>query len=182
MTVATIEPDRFIAGDTVSWTRSFADYPANAGWSLSYVLMGSNKYTVNATTSGADFLVTITAAISAAYVAGYYAWQAYVTKGVERYTVGNGELTIEASLSALTGVYDGRSHAKKALEAIEAVIENRASVDQQEYEIAGRRLVRCKLPELLVFRDRYRAEVKNEERAAAMAKGLYVSNKLYVRM
>lgn len=54
------------------------------------------------------------------------------------------------------------SHAQKVLDAIEAVLEKRATLDQQRYSIADRELVRTPIPELLLLRDRYRSEVRRE--------------------
>ena len=66
----------------------------------------------------------------------------------------------------------GDSHAQTVLDAIEAVIENRASLDQQSYTIAGRRLDRMPIADLLMLRDRYKAEVFKEEVEARIAAGL----------
>ena len=61
-----------------------------------------------------------------------------------------------------TGNADNRSHAKKVLDAIQAVLENRASQDQMSYSIAGRSLSRMTIDDLMRFRDRYRAEYNRE--------------------
>ena len=55
-----------------------------------------------------------------------------------------------------------RSHAKIVLDSIEAVIENRANIDQASMSIAGRSLSRMSIDELLTFRDRYKAEYLKE--------------------
>ena len=55
-----------------------------------------------------------------------------------------------------------RSHAKIVLDSIEAVIENRANIDQSSMSIAGRSLSRMSIDELLTFRDRYKAEYLKE--------------------
>ena len=49
---------------------------------------------------------------------------------------------------------------QRTLEAIEAVIEKRASIDQERYKINNRELWRTPIPELLVMRDRYRSELR----------------------
>ena len=70
---ATLEPSRVTAGDTITWLRSLADYPASAGWVLSYTLINSAaKISITATASGADHLVTVAAATSAAYTPATY--------------------------------------------------------------------------------------------------------------
>jgi hypothetical protein len=176
-----IEPLEITAGDYIQWTKNLSDFPPGT-WTLTYTLINStNKYQLTATTSGADFLVTIAAATSAAYVAGVYKWQAYVTSGVQRYNVGSGEVKINPNFAA-TATLDTRTHAKKVLDAIEAVLENRASLDQEEYTIQGRSLKRTPVLELMKMRDKYRAMYISEQNAEKASKGLYGKNKLFVRI
>ena len=49
-------------------------------------------------------------------------------------------------------------HVRRVIDAIEAVIERRATKDQKSYSIDGRSLERTPIDELLLLRDRYRAE------------------------
>ena len=183
MDISLFEPRSFTAGDTVIWKRNLSDYPASAAWVLSYTFNGPDKYTATATASGDDFLITLTAAVTAVYLPGYYAWQGYVTKGTERYTIGTGSFAVVKNLTALpSGVaYEARSHARKTYEAIQAVMENRATVDQQEYQIAGRMLKRFPIGDLIALFDKYSALVKSEDRAAAIANGTAKPNQLFVR-
>ena len=61
---------------------------------------------------------------------------------------------------------DLRSHAKKVLDAIEAVIEGRATIDQSSFSLGGRSLSRMSVEELMTFRDRYKAEYMKEIKLA----------------
>ena len=161
-TVPTIEPQTIRAGDLVSWTKTLQDYPANAGWSLVYTLINaSSKITINASASGADHLVSVAAATSAAYAAGSYTWMARVTKAAESYTVGVGSLTIQPNLAALT-TFDGRSHATVMVEAIEAAIQGRASSVQLRLAINSRSIEYLSPTELIKWLSFYRAEVAKE--------------------
>ena len=178
--IPNIEPSSANAGDTWRWTRTLADYPASAGWALSYTLINAAaKITINATASGDDHAVTVAAGTTAAYAAGTYDWRARVSRSGEVYTVGEGRLTVRNAYAAAT--FDARSHARKTLDAIEAVIENRASSAVAEYQIAGRQLKNIPVSDLLSLRDKYRAEVKREEAATAVAAGLPDSRRVYVR-
>jgi hypothetical protein len=181
MALLTIEPSELTAGDTWSWLKSLADYPANQGWTLKYSFTNAtNKFSFAATASGSDHQITVPAATTAGYPSGRYQWQAYASKAGERYQVTSGTLVVLANLDALDS-YDGRSHAVKTLEAIEAVIENRASMDQQKYMIAGRSLERIPVTDLLALRSTYRVEVASEKNAERLRKGLPNKNKLLVR-
>jgi hypothetical protein len=58
------------------------------------------------------------------------------------------------------------------LEAINALLEGRATKDQQSYRIGDRELTRIPVPELLKLRDYYKAEAQRETNAAALASGV----------
>lgn len=178
--IPTTEPLELRAGDTWQWTRSLADYPASAGWSLAYVLINATaKISISASASGDDHAVTIAAATTASYFSGSYDWLARVSKAGQVFTVGSGRITVLPSLAASTA--DLRTHARKVLEAIESVLEGRASQDVLEYQIAGRSLRRIPVTDLLVLRDRYRAEVAREDAANRVANGLPDSRRVFVR-
>jgi hypothetical protein len=174
--IPTTEPTSLRAGDTWRWLRTLDDYPAT-DWTLKYrfrhpTLAG---FEIVASASGSDHSVTVSAATSAGYGAGTWAWVAWVEGGSsEKYTVDQGTVEIAADFraAAASATLDTRSHARKVLAAIEAVIENRATLDQEEYTIAGRSLKRTPAGELLKLRLRYLNEVRNEQAAERLANGL----------
>ena len=173
----TATPSKLIAGDSISWLISLSDYPASSGWSLSYVLLNAlGKVSISATASGNNHLVALTAAVTAAYVAGTYKYTAYVTKTTERYTVESGDIEILPNLAVKT-TFDGRTYAETCLENIEAVIAGKATADNLKYMINGRSLDKYPWSELIKVRGFFRAEVKRERRAAT-GKG---SNKILSR-
>ena len=165
-TIPTTEPSQVRAGDTVKWTRLLSDYDP-ATWILSYALRGlPGKIDITASDNGdGSHLVSVTPATSTAWEPGIYSWAAQVTDGTDVYTVDHGTIEVLDDLSAISGVHDGRTHAKKVLDAIEAVLENRATKDQESYSIAGRSLSRTSIADLLKLRDRYRGEYVQEIRA-----------------
>ena len=179
---ASTEPSRVTAGDTVTWLKSLSDYPATAGWVLTYTLINSaTKITITATASGADHLVSVSAATSAAYTAATYTWHAAVALGSERYTVGTGSIVIAPNLAAAS-TYDTRSTAKRALEAVNLALESYgAKAYLQSYEIAGRKQAFSSPGDFMAFRSRLMAEVAREDNAARLAAGLSAKNQLFVR-
>lgn len=182
-TIPTKEPAFVVAGDSITWKRSLADYPASAGWVLSYRLINAaGKIDITSAASGDDHLVSVTAVTSAAWVAGDYTWTAYVTKTAERYTLGSGAITVRPNLAAQAAGFDTRSHAAKTLDAIEAVIEGRATQSHLSYSVAGRQMQFIPIPDLLVLRDKYRVEVRSEENAVRVANGLASRNRILVRL
>ena len=83
--------------------------------------------------------------------------------------VDSGTFKVVKNLAADTS--DPRTHARKVLDALEALIEGKASKDQQSYSIAGRSISRLSPGELLEWRDRYRVEVAAEARAEKIKNG-----------
>lgn len=179
---ATTEPSRVTAGDTITWTRSFADYPASDAWVLSYTLINAaSKISITAAASGADHLVSVAAATSAAYTPATYTWQAVVTKAAERHTVGNGQMVIAPNLATAT-TYDTRSSARKTLDAVNLAMESYGSKAYLHmYEIAGRKQQFHTPGEFLAFHSKLMAEVAREDNATRLAAGLAPKNQLQVR-
>lgn len=176
----TTEPACLLAGDTAKWLKSLPDYLPSDGWSLSYTLInGASKITINATASGSDHLVNVLASTTASWAAGSYSWRAQVSKSGEVYTVAKGNITVQAAFSAAT--LDNRSFARVALANIETYLQNSNNIAASSYEIAGRKLQRYALKDLLVLRDRYKAEVIREDAAADVARGLPDKRRVFVR-
>lgn len=183
--VPTNEPLQLRAGITWQWRREdLSDYPAST-WTLKYWFKktgsaGAN-FSVTAFADGESFAISVAATTTAAYTAGDYTWTAIVTAGAEAFEVDSGLLDVLPRYDQAANL-DDRTHARKVLEAIEAVIEGRATLDQEEYTIGNRSLKRTPIEELIALRDRYRAEVLSEENASAIANGLATKNRVLVRL
>jgi hypothetical protein len=114
--------------------------------------------TVNTT----DYRVQATPTATAAWTPGAYNWFRWVEKAGERQSLGSGSLTVQVNPATVAQGADIRSQAEAALDAINAVLANRATVDQQEMSIAGRSLKRMTVDELLKLRGYYKAQVNAE--------------------
>lgn len=182
MAIPANEPLSMRAGDTWKWTRTFDDYPAPT-WTLKYRFKNATSYfEIVATPDGTTHSVSVAAATTATYGAGSYTWMAWVEGGTsEKYTVDTGTATIDPDYRASTAAYDGRSHARKMLDAIESWLENHDPA-VAEYEIAGRRMKYIPITELIAMRSRYRLEVQSEDNAAAIAKGEGLGRKIQFRV
>lgn len=185
--IPTTEPAALRAGDTWKWTKTLGDYPASAPWTLKYRFKNAQGgFEITASASGDDHGVTVAATTSAGYRAGHYDWMAWVEGGSsEKYTVDTGTFEVLENFRSGTSAdqpYDGRSHARIVLDAIEAVIQNRATLDQEAYEIAGRSLKRTPLADLLKMRQHYKAEVASEAAAEAIASGLATGRRIQFRL
>lgn len=140
-TIPSSEPATLVAGDTIAWTRELSDYPAST-WTLAYRLINAaNTIDITASADGDTHSVAVSAAVSATYQPGVYTWQAYVTAGAARYTVGSGRIEIKPDLAAQQGGFDTRSEARQILEALREGYKTMTLAGSGhvfEYQIAGR--------------------------------------------
>ncbi len=166
-----ILPDKIGAGLTFSRLVTQTAYPATE-WTLSVALRGPDVINLTATADGNQHQLTASAATTSNWTPGLYTYTARVTDGTDVFEVETGQITVVPDLASAGEGHDGRSHAQRTLEAIEAVIEKRASLDQERYRINNRELYRTPIADLLKLRDLYRAEVRREQ-AAARGKNLF---------
>ena len=171
-------PATLRAGDTITWDETVSDYPATSGYTLAFVLYayGKNPITITASSSGADYTVSIVPATSRAYVPGVYTWQAYVYKAsgtpetiTEKYSIAKGQVTILPDLTQASIGVDHRSHVKKVLDAIEALMEGRATSVEMSYSIGNRALSKMSPEELIKWRSHYLFAYENELEAEGLA-------------
>ena len=133
-------PSELQIGDTWQWAESVPDYPVSAGWALSFSLYryGQPVIQINATPSGDDFSISVSAATTAGKAAGQWQWVAHVTKGADRFTVGTGTVTLRPDLAVATETTDLRTENEKILEALVATQQRRATKEQESMQIGGR--------------------------------------------
>jgi hypothetical protein len=181
----TSEPNELQLGDFWAWKRTdlSTDYPT-ASYALSYefnLVDGSTaaNFTLTATESNDEYLIEVSNTTT--YTSGEYNWVAYITRSSDSARIKLSEGFTEIQENYATTTSSVRSHAKKVLDAIEAVIENRATMDQSSMSIAGRSLSRLTIDELLQFRDRYKAEYLKEVKKARIKNKKDSGNTIKVR-
>lgn len=164
-------PKSFIAGESISWKLFNNDYSPSEGWDLSYSFKskdgGIDEIACNPNED--HFIVEISKETSEQFAAGCYWWQLTAKREPELRVIDNGTIDVESNLSALDQ-YDGRSHAEKVLDALEACLLGKAKSDQLSYSIAGRSLSRMGPAELLKWRQQYQAEVIMQKRKHGILK------------
>jgi hypothetical protein len=155
-------PQTLTAGDLWTWTESLSDYSA-ALYTLTFYFRGPQSFNSVAVASGADHVVTVTAAVTAELKPGVYDWQAraaLIATPTTVATVDVGRLTVEPNLA--NAAIDHRSFNVRVSEALEAVIEGRATTDQLAMSIAGRSLSRMTWDEILGAYDRFKLAAASE--------------------
>jgi hypothetical protein len=191
VTTPIIEPSLLYTGDTWAWERSLPDYPASGGWVLNYVLVNSTgripptSGTIASTASGDTHAISVAAAVTATYAAGAYTWQAFVTKAAtsERFTVGQGKVTVKAGLTTVSAASDQRTQAQIALDAATTALATYTASNGHvaEYEIAGRRMKFRSVAELRSLVNYWAMEVQKEVDAENIRRGLGTSRKIFTR-
>jgi hypothetical protein len=158
-------PASIRAGDTLLLQVEFSDYPADESWVLTYTFRRPNgsDITFAGTSNGEAHLVNVDNWTTQAWEAGSYDGIGRVTDGTTQHTVWTGKLQILPDLASQDANFDARSHARIMLEAIEAVLENRATKAILSTTIAGQSITRYSPEQLLNLRAIYRDEVRREE-------------------
>ena len=124
--------------------------------------------------------------ITETFTVGNWYYQAIANKsGNEKQTIATGSFEVLPNLT-FTGsnptAVDGRTQAKKDLDAIEASI--RAIYTGgvvKEYKIGNRDVKKYELSELIILRDKLKAIVIREQKAEMIANGLGNPHNLYIR-
>lgn len=160
-------PNLIKAGITFKLNVNLTAYPAST-WSLVAYLRGATAIDLTSTAQGNLHVFNVSADITKNYKAGHYGYslRAIHTSG-EVVEIDTGVIEVKTDLASVSDETDLRSHALKTLTALEAVIEGRATLDQERYRINNRELYRTPLKTLIKLRNQYRAEVANEKAKAA---------------
>tara|TARA_S200002703_G_scaffold156269_1_gene161580 strand:+ start:3559 stop:4125 length:567 start_codon:yes stop_codon:yes gene_type:complete len=165
-------PKKFHAGETLCFDFSALDYSAGASWELSWYLKGDSQsswaWGSEVAANGNAFRTTVSAATTAAIGAGKYWLKGVVEKAGEKHLVYDGSMVVSPDPTLVDGSYDERSHAEKVVEALESVIEGRATRSEASYSFSGpisRTIEFSPMEDLIKARNRYRREVNNEKRA-----------------
>jgi hypothetical protein len=140
----TQEPDTIVIGDRLVWRRDdIADTYPTSTFALTYEFHkdsgggGSHQFEITATEADSTYFIEVASSTTASYTDGDYIWNAYITRSADSERI-----------------------------RIEAVLENRSSIDQSSFSIAGRSLSRMSIDELLTLRDRYHSEYLEEIKKA----------------
>jgi len=168
-------PDELQLGDFWSWKKDnlASDYPT-ADYTLSYefnLIDGAtaSNFTLTATESNDEYIISTSD--TGSYTKGEYNWVSYITRTSDSARVKIAEGYIEIQDNYATTSASVRSHAKIVLDAVKAVIENRATMDQSSMSIAGRSLSRMSISELYELKDRAQRDYNAEVKKAAIKNG-----------
>lgn len=170
------EPTIVTVGDFIQWKRSdlVDDYPPSL-YTATYIARitggGANEITLQGTDETTHYLFSVSSAVSADFVPGYYHWQLEIVRNSdsERIVVDTGTFTANVDLDV--NASDPRTHAEIMVDKIESILTGRADSDVANYSIKDRSLTKLSISELLQWRDYYKLELRKEKTAQLIAKG-----------
>ena len=181
-------PETLTVGDRWAWKREdiATDYiPTSYTLTYSFRLLSSAATEITLassviTESSTAYIVEVPSATTAAYTKGDYSYQEYITNASsQRVVVSSGYATLKANLDADSS--DPRSHARVVFDALEAMLESRASIDQSSMSIAGRSLSRMTPEEIRDWYEYYRYKVNLEVKKDRISKGLATGSLIKAR-
>lgn len=94
-------PRALTAGDSYTLTLTYPDYPASAGWALTFAVAGPSVDTWTSTASGDAHVLTLPAAETGALDAGDYQWSLKAIRSGVVHTIERGTLVVAADLATL---------------------------------------------------------------------------------
>lgn len=158
-------PDELGAGLTFDLLLTLTAYPA-PDWAVTAYLRGPAAIDLPAAAEGSQHHFHADASTTANWEPGTYRYSLRAAAGPEVVEVESGQVQILPDLTSQTGPYDARTPNQIALDAIEAVLAKRATMDQERYRINNRELYRTSIEDLLALRNYYLVQVRREQAAA----------------
>ena len=169
---------KFRIGFKYSWDEVIENYPSSSYTAKITFTNATATATITATAND-DGSYKFTVAGNTFTTAGDYRATLYIIDGGDNILIEEIDITVLPSVSSAV---DARSHSKKVLDAIKAVLENRATVDQQSISIAGVSLSRMSIDQLLQLKNYYEQLYKQEQREEAMERGEKSPNSVQVKL
>jgi hypothetical protein len=184
-------PDQLRSGDSWQWDDDAPALPYDPTtfapsdtYTQSYAFQGPANFLLSsvAAPSGTGYRTTSLPAATGALEPGIYKYDRYVTTGSDRYTVASGRVEILENLQVQEGSFDARTFARKALDTIEATIQGNLDKPMLTQEGAATKIGYRNWADMMAVRSQLRLEVKSEEQADDLAKGLPSGRFIRLRM
>lgn len=145
---------------------------SGAEWTLELLLRGAGTISLTSERNGARHVFSANAAETASWIAGEYAYFLRAVSGDDAFLLEQGTVRVTPDATKIADGTDIRSDAQKALDAIDAVLAKRATIDQKRYRINNRELERTDPKDLIALRAHF-FELVQREKAKASGKSLF---------
>ncbi|GAB2507163.1 hypothetical protein [Microbulbifer agarilyticus] len=175
------EPRKFIAGDSVRWSRRLSDYPPADGWALEYKLVSlGQSHTIDTTASGDEYQVSLAGAATSNWAAGDYHLVPMVSKGADRHSLDPIRVVVKPNPASAS--YDPRSFDEKVLAELETLLQKKATADKQTVTVEGQTVGRYTWAELQAAEKYYRGRVNRQRRREREKRTGRKSNRVLARI
>jgi len=168
-------PSQAECGDTVIFSEQFADYPV-ADWTNAFLLVLGNGTPVStaSTTSGATFLTTLSAAVTAALPPGVYSYAHHVSSGGQRVTAKVGKITFLPNLA----VAQTASFAAAQVALLKVVLAEFGATSRASVSFNGQSFSRANVGDYQKQLVYFQAVVIQEQRAVDAARGVSTGGRI----
>lgn len=153
---------RLTAGLAWDWTASLRGLDP-ARQTVTLYLRGPGSIDLVGAASGSSFRFQASKAQTAALPGGIYNWQAVADDAGIETIIATGRVSLQLDLRLGAEGADARSFAERMLAMVEAVLENRATLEQRRYQINNRSLDRTPVADLMKLRTQFRAQISAEQ-------------------
>lgn len=161
-------PLQIVRGTSLDYRRTYADFPASAGWTAKLWLAGASVVGIDGVADGDSFDFSLTVAQTTALAAGVYLWEERVIRSPEEKVAADGTVGIlETAKNAAAGALV--SFEAKLLAAVEAAIFLRTGVGLatpidilDAYQVHRRQVTKMSLRELMTLRADLKRSVRNQ--------------------
>jgi hypothetical protein len=186
-------PSKIIAGDTATWIQDktkdeLGNDLTSVLWDMKYQFRKSGAAVVDLIEvtgtarqdGGWDFSYAVPGTLSP----GTYYFSARAIKKADttiKKTIADGQMEFVGNIAG-TASFDGRTQARKDLEAVQAAM--RAIISGgaiEEYTVGTRSIRKMKMEDLILLESKLKTEVVREEKAERIAQGLGNPNNVFVR-
>lgn len=172
-------PKHIQAGDTLRFTDQAANYPAPT-WTITYALYnGETSITFSSSANGSEHDFNVAHATTTKWHSGEYRYQATASDGTDKFTIGTGVVKVLPDLSS--GLDGQLTHVERTLATLEKTIESLVSKEHSTMQFNGRSYTVREVGDLLVLRDKYKAELVSIRAAERVAAGMASGRKIKVR-
>lgn len=182
-------PSEFPAGTTITWRDPSAIVPfdqtaTSTDWTLTYYLRSSvaGAHTIVGSAHNSGWELVVSAADSAAFNEGRWAWEAILSKGSDKYKIGSGDVEVKQTLSysGTAGVIETRTQNEIDRDNI-AIALRKFNDGVQEYTIGNRTFKRVHMNDLRVRLAELKAVCNRDKQAQLQKQGLGNPRNLAVR-
>jgi hypothetical protein len=154
------------AGESLAATVAFDDYPASSGYTCRYEFAGPSTFYAETTVSTDSYVLAVHYDVTAELAPGLYSYVGYVTATATdiRYKADSGTIRVKFNPARKT-------RARVILDAVEALMEGRASDDQRTTKLGEVELQFMTPGDLMKWRNYWRQEVSAEISSAQQGEG-----------